>query len=241
MEFLVTDGETFAHEEKRDLDSEFEYIHAETLGVRYVNRDPRRPLYADQGDHLRPAPLGAADAGAAGGRRGAGGPAEGVCAAGAASGWRGRGQLGARGGRGRLQDAGGVEGSVVAGHGRELRILARELRVCGRERRLARRNAGLPDGLGVRIGDQRQYRAAGRAEPGLRAQLRQGGRRAGVHGGGGHWRHAAYGAAEDDERAGRCHTNSTGRGSSSSGSGQPIPSGLGQKSQDGGQADAGQP
>jgi glucoamylase len=40
MEFLVTDGETFVHEEKRDLQSTFEYIHAETLGVRYVNRDP---------------------------------------------------------------------------------------------------------------------------------------------------------------------------------------------------------
>ncbi len=40
MEFLVTDGETFAHEEKRDLLSTFEYIHPETLGVRYVNRDP---------------------------------------------------------------------------------------------------------------------------------------------------------------------------------------------------------
>ena len=40
MEFLVTDGETFAHEEKRDLESTFEYIHPEALGVRYVNRDP---------------------------------------------------------------------------------------------------------------------------------------------------------------------------------------------------------
>ena len=40
MEFLVTDGETFAHEEKRDLLSTFEYIHPEALGVRYVNRDP---------------------------------------------------------------------------------------------------------------------------------------------------------------------------------------------------------
>jgi glucoamylase len=40
MEFLVTDGETFVHEEKRDLISSFEYIHPETLGVRYVNRDP---------------------------------------------------------------------------------------------------------------------------------------------------------------------------------------------------------
>jgi glucoamylase len=40
MEFLVTDGETFFHEEKRDLVSTFEYIHVEALGVRYVNRDP---------------------------------------------------------------------------------------------------------------------------------------------------------------------------------------------------------
>jgi glucoamylase len=40
MEFLVSDGETFAHEEKRDMETVFEYIHPETLGVRYVNRDP---------------------------------------------------------------------------------------------------------------------------------------------------------------------------------------------------------
>src|SRR5579863_703287 len=40
MEFLVTDGETFSHEEKRDLVSTFEYIHPEALGVRYINRDP---------------------------------------------------------------------------------------------------------------------------------------------------------------------------------------------------------
>ncbi len=40
MEFLVTDGETFFHEEKRDLESKFEYIDAEALGVRYVNSDP---------------------------------------------------------------------------------------------------------------------------------------------------------------------------------------------------------
>lgn len=40
MEFIVTDGETFAHEEKRDLITTFEYIHPEALGVRYINRDP---------------------------------------------------------------------------------------------------------------------------------------------------------------------------------------------------------
>jgi len=40
MEFLVTDGETFVHEEKRDLISTFEYIHPEALGARYVSNDP---------------------------------------------------------------------------------------------------------------------------------------------------------------------------------------------------------
>ena len=40
MEFLVTDGESFVHEEKRDLHSTFEYIHEEALGVRYTSRDP---------------------------------------------------------------------------------------------------------------------------------------------------------------------------------------------------------
>ena len=40
MEFLVTDGETFVHEEKRDLKTSFEYIDPSALGVRYVNRDP---------------------------------------------------------------------------------------------------------------------------------------------------------------------------------------------------------
>jgi len=40
MEFLISDGETFFHEEKRDLVTTFEYIDPEALGVRYVNRDP---------------------------------------------------------------------------------------------------------------------------------------------------------------------------------------------------------
>ncbi|MGA2537419.1 MAG: glycoside hydrolase family 15 protein [Terracidiphilus sp.] len=40
MEFLITDGETFVHEEKRDLLSTFEYLHEEALGARYINRDP---------------------------------------------------------------------------------------------------------------------------------------------------------------------------------------------------------
>ena len=39
MEFLITDGETFVHEEKRDLETSFEYIDPSALAVRYVNRD----------------------------------------------------------------------------------------------------------------------------------------------------------------------------------------------------------
>lgn len=39
MEFLITDGETFVHEEKRDLESTFEYIDPAALAARYVNRD----------------------------------------------------------------------------------------------------------------------------------------------------------------------------------------------------------
>jgi glucoamylase len=40
MGFLITDGETFVHEEKRDLKTSFEFIDPSALGVRYVNRDP---------------------------------------------------------------------------------------------------------------------------------------------------------------------------------------------------------
>ena len=40
MEFLITDGETFFHEEKRDLEHEFTYVDPDTLGARIVNRDP---------------------------------------------------------------------------------------------------------------------------------------------------------------------------------------------------------
>ena len=36
---LVSDGNSFVHEEKRDLISTFEYIHPEALGVRYINSD----------------------------------------------------------------------------------------------------------------------------------------------------------------------------------------------------------
>ena len=125
MEFLITDGETFVHEEKRDLMSTFEYIDPEALGVRYVNRDPdgryslTKEIICDphHGVVLQRVRLE--------GARGAGAAAEGVCAAGAASGWRRGGELGAGGGHGRAQSAAGVEERVVAGDDGQLRIHAR--------------------------------------------------------------------------------------------------------------------
>ncbi len=42
MELLITDGETFFHEEKRDLLYAFEYIDADALGVRLHGHDPQR-------------------------------------------------------------------------------------------------------------------------------------------------------------------------------------------------------
>ena len=39
MQFLLTDGETFFHEERRDLIHEFEYIDSDALAVRVRNRD----------------------------------------------------------------------------------------------------------------------------------------------------------------------------------------------------------
>src|SRR5580698_4625761 len=41
MEFLVTDGETFVHEEKRDLERTFEYIDSCSSAVRLINSDPQ--------------------------------------------------------------------------------------------------------------------------------------------------------------------------------------------------------
>src|ERR1700756_3998251 len=39
MEFLLTDGETFCHEEKRDLDYEFEYVDPDALAVKVTARE----------------------------------------------------------------------------------------------------------------------------------------------------------------------------------------------------------
>ncbi|MGH9632944.1 MAG: glycoside hydrolase family 15 protein [Bryobacteraceae bacterium] len=42
MQFLITDGDTFFHEEKRDLESTISYIEEHTLGYRIESADPER-------------------------------------------------------------------------------------------------------------------------------------------------------------------------------------------------------
>ena len=41
MEFLITDGETFFHEEKRDLTTQLEYLDRDSLGYRITKIDPQ--------------------------------------------------------------------------------------------------------------------------------------------------------------------------------------------------------
>ena len=41
LELLITDGSTFVHEEKRDLEHTFEYLAQDAPAVRIVNRDPQ--------------------------------------------------------------------------------------------------------------------------------------------------------------------------------------------------------
>jgi len=41
LQFLITDGATFFHEERRDLENTTEYLSEHGLGVRIVNRDPQ--------------------------------------------------------------------------------------------------------------------------------------------------------------------------------------------------------
>ena len=40
LEYLITDGETFFHQEKRDLESKLEYLNEHVLGYRLTNTDP---------------------------------------------------------------------------------------------------------------------------------------------------------------------------------------------------------
>ena len=142
MGFLVTDGETFVHEEKRDLISTFEYIDPEALGVRYVNCDPEGrysltkeiicdPHHAVVLTHVRLE-----------GDKESAASAESLCSVGSAPGRRGHGKLSAGGGYFRAHSADGVEERMVAGDGGQLRIgsiriFEGESRICGRERRVA--------------------------------------------------------------------------------------------------------
>ena len=88
MEFLLTDGETFVHEEKRDLERTFEYIDADASAVRLTNSDPEgryKIIKEIIADPHHPVVLIAS---ACGRRRAAAVADEGLCPAGAASGCR---------------------------------------------------------------------------------------------------------------------------------------------------------
>ena len=157
MEFLLTDGETFVHEEKRDLERIFEYIDGCSSAVRLTNSDPQgrykiiKEIIADphhpvvlmrvrfEGDE-RPAVAH-----------------ESLRAAGASFGCRRSRQFRFGAGSVRQARAVGVEERPLPGHGGELWIRPRQLWLCGQERRLAGPDGQLPDGLAVRLRAPWQY------------------------------------------------------------------------------------
>ena len=112
-------GDVCARREARPRE-EIRIYRSRGAGCAVCQSRSRRALQPDQGDHLRSAPRGGADAGAVGGARGLDAAAKGVCAAGAAPGWRRCGELGAGNGPGRAQGAAGLEERVVAGDERQV-------------------------------------------------------------------------------------------------------------------------
>ena len=61
MELLFTDGETFFHEEKRDLTYDFQYIDSRRAGGAGCRRGSEGAVHGDEGVHQRSAPSGGAD------------------------------------------------------------------------------------------------------------------------------------------------------------------------------------
>ena len=149
MELLFTDGETFFHEEKRDIEYDFHYIDPDAPAVRVTGSRSAEAVHGDEGVHRRPAPLGGADECEDHGRRGGAGAAEVLCAAGSASEWRRRGELGAVGAWWR---GGGCcwRGRAVTSlaMGCRLRVYAELVRVCGGERRVPGPDDGHEDDAG---------------------------------------------------------------------------------------------
>ena len=55
LQFLVTDGETFFHDERRDLEPTIEYLDEHGLGVRIINVEPEGRYRHRQGSYRRSA------------------------------------------------------------------------------------------------------------------------------------------------------------------------------------------
>ena len=95
MELLFTDGETFFHEEKRDLMYDFQYIDSDAPAVRVTAQDPDGRYAVTKEFISDPHSSGRADEREDQRRRGGSVAAEVLCTAGSAFEWRRRGEFGA--------------------------------------------------------------------------------------------------------------------------------------------------
>ena len=173
LEFLVTDGETFVHEEKRDLKHTFSYLSKQAPAVGIVNSDPAgrysitkeiisdphapvllmRVKFAGDAELLRKMKAYALLAPHLDG-----------------GGAHNNGRVLDVAGRTR---AAGVEELLCPGMAADCGFSNASCGFVGTQRRLPGRDAALRDGVALRVGDGRQHRADGRDQhrgaPGVRA------------------------------------------------------------------------
>ena len=159
LQFLITDGETFFHEERRHLHSDTEYL--DDHGSRRANRQPfaRRPLSDLQGSHHRSASAHAADQHPPRGRPGAAQETPSLRPARAASVRRRMGQqrLPDQDRRPRVPDR--QQERRLAGSGSHDAVSQDFMRIRRKYRRMAGPPRQLQDGLSIRRRARRQHRA----------------------------------------------------------------------------------
>ena len=165
FQYLISDGETFCHEEKSDLDHEMEYPEKGCLFYRLTNSERNgryRVIKHILTDPHRSVLLIRTKLEIHG--QNAAGQTAALRAAGAAHGTLRRGQFRPPHGNQREQTAARATGQFSPGHGMHDAFFADVGRLRRRQRRLAG-FAQFQNGLGVRLGRKRQYRIDRRDRP----------------------------------------------------------------------------
>ena len=150
LQYLITDGKSFFHEEKRHLKSKFERLSDHALGYRCTNSDPDGRYAVVKEIITDPHLACVLQRTKVDGRRIVRFEAAAVCPVRSSPGSRGMGEQWICCRSERPQDSYGAETRNVAGAGRHRALFSRLMRVCRPQRRLDRFSGQLSNGLGIR-------------------------------------------------------------------------------------------